>query len=126
MDKDTALHLALNALKELVAQNENRYWAIKHDHFAMQDARFAIARLQEIEWQIRQNALNKKSENARELGLDYYISCCADQTCPKCKAAKSPLVIWMQDSNGNKYEIQDSNKSPLLKALEAKLKEKNT
>ena len=48
MTKDEALKLALEALKELVAQNENRYWAIKHDHFAMQDARFAIARLREV------------------------------------------------------------------------------
>jgi hypothetical protein len=40
--------------------------------------------------------------------------------------AKDEPVVWMQDSNGNKYEIQDANKGPFLKAIEAKLKEKNT
>ena len=42
-----ALELARSALKELVAQNEGRFLAIKHDHFAMQDARSAIRRLDE-------------------------------------------------------------------------------
>ena len=32
-------------------------------------------------------ALERKAENARELGLDYYVPCCTDQTCPKCKSA---------------------------------------
>ena len=38
---------ARSALKELVAQTEGRLFAIKHDHFAMQDARAAIRRLDE-------------------------------------------------------------------------------
>jgi hypothetical protein len=32
-------------------------------------------------------ALERKAENARELGLDYYVPCCTDKTCLKCKAA---------------------------------------
>jgi hypothetical protein len=42
-----AMEIAMAALKELVAQTEGKFFAIKHDHFAMQDARFAIARLRE-------------------------------------------------------------------------------
>jgi hypothetical protein len=45
-DKET-MQIAMAALKELVAQTECRFFAIKHDHFAMQDARAAIARLRE-------------------------------------------------------------------------------
>ena len=32
-------------------------------------------------------ALEKKAENAEELGLNYYVPCCTDKTCSKCKAA---------------------------------------
>jgi len=42
-------------------------------------------------------ALERKAENARELGLDYYVPCCTDQTCPKCKSAleaKDEPVVW--------------------------------
>ena len=42
-------------------------------------------------------ALERKAENARELGLDYYVPCCTDQTCPKCKSAleaKDEPVAW--------------------------------
>lgn len=45
-DKET-MQIAIAALKELVAQTESRFFALKHDHFAMQDARAAIARLRE-------------------------------------------------------------------------------
>ncbi len=46
MNKD-AMELARYALKELVAQTEGRFFAIKHDHYAMQDARSAIRMLDE-------------------------------------------------------------------------------
>ncbi len=42
-----AMKLALEALKELVAQTEGRLFAVKHDHVAMQYARQAITALQE-------------------------------------------------------------------------------
>jgi hypothetical protein len=45
-DKET-MQIAMAALKELVAQTEGRFFSIKHDHFAMQDARAAISRLRE-------------------------------------------------------------------------------
>jgi hypothetical protein len=45
-------------------------------------------------------ALDKKAENARELGLDYE-PCCKDQTCPKCKPAPvQEPVAWMYEVNG--------------------------
>lgn len=44
---EKALEQAVAALKELVAQTENRFFGIKHDHFALQDARAAIRRGQE-------------------------------------------------------------------------------
>ena len=47
MTKDEALKLALEALKELVAQTEGRFFCMKHDHVALQNARYAIARARE-------------------------------------------------------------------------------
>jgi hypothetical protein len=45
--KDSAMRLALEALKELVAQTEIGLFAVKHDHVAMQNARQAITALRE-------------------------------------------------------------------------------
>jgi hypothetical protein len=42
-----AMKLALEALKELVAQTETGFFAVRHDHVAMQDARQAITALRE-------------------------------------------------------------------------------
>ena len=47
MTKDEALKLALEALEELVAQTEGRFFCMKHDHVALQNARYAIARARE-------------------------------------------------------------------------------
>jgi hypothetical protein len=47
MTKDETLQLTLDALKELVAQTECRFFSMKHDHVALQNARFAIARARE-------------------------------------------------------------------------------
>lgn len=41
-----AMRQARQALRELVAQVEGRFFSIKHDHFAMQDARAAVIRLE--------------------------------------------------------------------------------
>ena len=65
MTKDEAMKQALEALKELVAQTEARLFAVKHDHVALQNAREAITAIKQA------RALDKKAENARELGLDY-------------------------------------------------------
>ena len=47
MTQIKAMEQAKAALKELVAQIEGRFFSIKHDHFAMEDARAAIRRLDE-------------------------------------------------------------------------------
>jgi hypothetical protein len=48
-----------------------------------------------IKQAIAQLALDGKAENAIKLGLDYYVPCCTDQTCPKCKAATPPQRTWV-------------------------------
>ena len=63
-----AMKLALEALKELVAQTDGSLFAVKHDHVALQNARQAITALQKA---LANEAIDKKAENARELGLDY-------------------------------------------------------
>jgi len=45
--KDEALKLALDALKELVAQTEARLFAVKHDHVALQNARKTITAIKQ-------------------------------------------------------------------------------
>jgi hypothetical protein len=45
--KEEALDLALEALKELVAQTEARLFAVKHDHVALQNAREAITAIKQ-------------------------------------------------------------------------------
>ena len=72
MTERERLKLALEALKELVAQTEGRFFCMKHDHIALQNARYAIARAREalapieIEKELALQALH--DENKR-LGL---------------------------------------------------------
>jgi len=47
MTKDEALKLALEALKELVAQTEARLFAVKHDHIVLQNSREAITAIKQ-------------------------------------------------------------------------------
>jgi hypothetical protein len=102
-------------------------------------------------------ALEKKAENAEELGLDYYVPCCTDQTCSKCKAAleaKDEIRAWIEHHKGGDNLVWDDpsgERTPLyttpqrtwvgltdeeidewtpeihvvIRAIEAKLKEKN-
>ena len=76
----------------------------------------------------QQIALEKMAENARELGLNYYIPCCKDQTCPKCVAAKQPAT-WISltdDEIWDVYKKVDSMQYlEFSRAIEAKLKSKN-
>lgn len=46
-DEREVMRTALEALKELVAQTETRFFTMKHDHPAFQNARFAIARMRD-------------------------------------------------------------------------------
>ena len=72
MTKDEALKLALAAI-------ESEGWC---------DTEIVITAIKQA------LALDKKAENARELGLDYE-PCCKDQTCPKCKPAPVQPVAWV-------------------------------
>ena len=76
----------------------------------------------------QQIALEKMAENARKLGLNYYIPCCKDQTCPKCVAAKQPSA-WISltdDEIWDVYKKVDSMQyKEFSRAIEAKLKSKN-
>ena len=101
----------------------------------------------------KDEALEKKAENARQLGLDYYIPCCTDQTCQKCKAAIKPELVcvcgavwegqeliyttpqrtWVGLTQDELNMIGDSMRTwnswtitDVYFAIEAKLKEKNT
>jgi hypothetical protein len=68
-------------------------------------------------------ALERKAENARELGLNYYVPCCADKSCPKCKATTPPQRTWVGLTDD---EISQFDVDPIeAKLLIAKLKEKN-
>jgi hypothetical protein len=63
--KDEALKLALEALKELVAQTEARLFAVKHDHVALQNARKTITAIKQAlaAQPAVPDALNPKDEN---------------------------------------------------------------
>ena len=65
-----------------------------------------------------------KAENARELGLNYYIPCCKDQTCPKCIAAQW-VGLTMEDKQ--EYVAQDygGNRLDAMDWAEKRLMEKN-
>ena len=93
MTKDEALKLAREALvlnnaewKALADSGDAGFWeAEEQDHYKQTEQ--AITAIKEA---LANEALKKKAENARQLGLDYYIQCCTDQTCPKCKATTPP------------------------------------
>jgi len=105
MTKDEALRLALEALQSGVKTKANRLEWIEYDCELVEQAVTAIKAA------LVNEALERKAENARELGLDYYVPCCADQTCPKCKAAleaKDEPVAYMRtdiEGNPNKFRL---------------------
>ena len=72
MTKDEALRLALE-------------WLEAHKPKISEDSLPVL-----IHAQVRaavKAALERKTEDAEKLGLNYYVPCCTDKTCPKCKAA---------------------------------------
>ncbi len=62
------MQMSLNAMKELVAQTQTRFFTMKHDHPAFQNARGSIADMTRC---LANDALEKKAQNARDLGLEY-------------------------------------------------------
>ena len=80
---------------------------------------------------IAQDALDKKADNARELGLSYDDEPkigCVNHDCDKCKAVQEPWVGLTDEEVNHLLEHTDWLDWPHLfaKAIEAKLKEKNT
>ena len=79
-----------------------------------------------------QNALKQMAQPEQEpVACVEYIPCCTDQTCPKCKAATPPQRTWVGLTDSEIGTIA-YNVNPLdgirqfSRAVEAKLKEKNT
>jgi len=92
MTKDEALRLALEALENITSVFicQATHHAKKDRHLLREDCPNEVRHLKAInaiKATLANEALERKAENARELGLDYYVPCCTDQTCPKCKAA---------------------------------------
>ena len=61
-----------------------------------------------VQWQKSQQALDKKAENARELGLDY-----------------APQRTWVGLKDDDEIDWDGGDLSSFVKAIETKLKEKN-
>jgi hypothetical protein len=91
MTKDEALRLALEWLET------NKPKISEGSLFVLTHAQVYIA----VKTALANEALERKAENARELGLNYYVPCCTDKTCPKCKAAleakDEPVAIFKAD-----------------------------
>jgi len=101
MSKDEALRLALDALKELVAQTEGRFFCMKHDHVALQNARYAIARARkalapiEIETELALQELHDENER---LGL--YKDAYGEQPAPVQEPLSRETVMQMAHDVG--------------------------
>ena len=99
MTKDEALKLASEWLETHKPKiSEGSLFVLTH-------AQVYIA----VKTALANEALERKAENARELGLNYYVPCCTDKTCPKCKAAleaKDEPVAWLCGrSNGDTFAL---------------------
>ena len=117
MTEKEALKLALEALKYPLNQS--------HENFNVDMAELlahrAITAIKEALAQPEQEPV----------ACVEYIPCCTDQTCPKCKAATPPQRTWVGLTDSEIGTIA-YNVNPLdgirqfSRAVEAKLKEKNT
>ncbi len=109
--KDEALDLALEALETCeVAWPGTRF---KSKYFSEDEIKAAITAIKQA------RALDKKAENARELGLDYepsakvrdfwegyvpepqYSVNCVNHDCDKCKAAAQPAPVQEHITDGS-------------------------
>jgi len=132
MTKDEALRLALEALGSNRRTHhyceDTWYSCPKHEDGCANDSEGdecncgadkanagidkAITAIKEA---LANEALDKMAENARELGLDYYVPCCTDQTCPKCKAAleaKDEPAAWLVEEYGDSILVRHSKNFP--------------
>jgi hypothetical protein len=89
-----AVKLALEALEEVAARTGAR-WALEQGYAGHLEAITAIKQA------IAQDALDKKAENARELGLSYDDEPkigCVNHDCDKCKAVQEPVAQSLKDA----------------------------
>ena len=102
-----ALKLALEALEVANSCVDGYYIPKGKTH--LPEIELAITAIKKA---LANEALDKMAENARELGLDYYVPCCTDQTCPKCKAAleaKDEPVAIVAEIYMSRYTIEWTN-----------------
>ena len=67
-DEIKAVKELIASTKELIARTEGKFFGLKFDHYVFCDARGAINNAQKI---LANDALERKAENAKELGLEY-------------------------------------------------------
>jgi hypothetical protein len=117
-----AMKLALEALKELVAQTETGLFAVRHDHVAMQDARQAITALREA-------LAEQPAQQEYERGFVDGMQRQAQSSVDKAVNAMSQRT-WVGLTDEEIFEIHKQVDSMQYltfgHAIEAKLKEKNT
>jgi len=130
--KDEALKLALEALKELVAQTEARLFAVKHDHVALQNARKAITAIKQalaapvqepVAWMSTHDVGFRKSEFGATPTVPLYTQpqrTWVGLTHDEFKQIM--LATYNIDLNVPGHSLDDYL---LWNAIEAKLKEKN-
>ena len=116
--KDEALKLALEALKELVAQTEARLFAVKHDHVALQNARKAITAIkQALAAPVQEPVAWQKIE----------CPICGDMAvATDIPAARRQWVGLTKDEVETLSYKAEGNTWTATELAEAKLKEKNT
>jgi hypothetical protein len=116
MTKDEALRLALEALETSMYPQQKQLQAITA-----------------IKAALANEALERKAENARELGLDYepWEKFC-DSNCvwtdhhPDCKLAQRTWAGLTDEDIGMCLDAGNGSMSKIISFIEAKLKEKNT
>jgi hypothetical protein len=111
--KDEALKLALEALKELVAQTEARLFAVKHDHVALQNARKTITAIKQALAAQPAQAQGPYSAPVKELW----------SVAPKAAAQRQWVNLTVDELIT--LEQKHMRHEDLSQAIEAKLKEKN-
>jgi hypothetical protein len=118
MTQTEALRLALEALESAIPKYTSQrkdqktlggsldYWKLSQHQ--------RMKAITAIKAALANEALERKAENARELGLDYYVPCCTDKTCSKCKAAleaKDEIVALVVYRGEICYKSTDDDQS---------------
>jgi len=128
---EEALDLALEALKELVAQTEARLFAVKHDHVALQNAREAITAIKQarsapvqepVAWMHKETGLLRQANKAK--GGDFEPNHWTPlYTTPPAQRQ----WVWLTDEDiEQEFGFIDELLRDCVHRTEAKVREKNT